>query len=426
MADDTDQGQMVPLNKLMPKLVEMIAKMHGGQQQGGQMPMPGMTGGQQQSNIQPGGGFQSPANAISGPAQAGGLAPTPFQSQPQGGMPAGGQGSAPPQGPGGQLPNYVNAGPPQGPAPQGQPQQGEGGSMAALSHAPQQGAGQTMGAPQLPQGGGATPQGGGDLPQAPFSGGHPAAAMPAQNYGDFVKAAPLPKPPSWDDAVGVAEQMRQGAVGGSMQPGAGGGIGTSPQLVQNVMGMMNEQYGKQLEAHTGLWQGQLAAAHMHNQDLSTQERMQHDRAQEAYQNRALQQRGDQFGQKQQLAENKFTNLQDHQSGMMQIAKDKVNQAQQALAAAVDDRAKKAAYKALEDAKRDQRAVEGLKLTAAQNPNADPKAAKKITDEAMSMDAGGGAAPDASQKPQAPPEAIAYLKAHPETKSHFEEKYAPVQ
>jgi hypothetical protein len=108
----------------------------------------------------------------------------------------------------------------------------------------------------------------------------PWMAGPLNDYAAFSKANPMPKQPTYEDAIDVAEKLRQGTVGGSMQPGAGGGIGTSPGLVDAVMEKMNAQYKNQLEAHTGAWTGQVAAGHAHNQEMAERERARHDQATE--------------------------------------------------------------------------------------------------------------------------------------------------
>ena len=100
----------------------------------------------------------------------------------------------------------------------------------------------------------------------------PWAAGPLNDYAAFSKANPMPKPPTYEDAIDAAEKIRQNTVGGSMQPGAGGGIGTSPGLVDKVMDKMNAQYREQLSAHTGAWTGQVQAGHAHNQNMAQQER----------------------------------------------------------------------------------------------------------------------------------------------------------
>jgi len=289
--------------KLLQKTIGLVAQLHGGAdpaQAAGNpsagMPMPGMVPGQQQSNITPG-TFQSPQGAVGGallsgnqgatnpsniiPPQGGqqpqGLPPTPQFNQPA---------------PAGPRNNYVNAGRMQGPMPSGQtadqlPPQG-GGSGGGQGSAPPSGAtgqrvfpqaqmGQTLGAPQLPQqgyGGGGGGGGGGSFAQAPWM------VSPLNDYAAFSKANPMPKAPTYEDAMDYAEKLRQGTVGGSMQPGAGGGIGTSPGLVDQVMSKMNEQYGEQLKAHTGAWTGQVQAGHAHNQSMAEAERERHNKAKE--------------------------------------------------------------------------------------------------------------------------------------------------
>jgi len=108
-------------------------------------------------------------------------------------------------------------------------------------------------------------------------------AGPLNDYAAFSKANPMPKPPTYEDAIDEAEKIRQNTVGGSMQPGAGGGIGTSPGLVDKVMDKMNAQYRDQLKAHTEAWTGQIQAGHTHNQNMAQQEKERHDRATEGLQ-----------------------------------------------------------------------------------------------------------------------------------------------
>ena len=156
-----------------------------------------------------------------------------------------------------------------------QPQQGFGG-WGQPAAPPVQGGGQIVG-PGGNSGGG----GGGNFSQAPWMAG------PLNDYAAFSKANPMPKAPTYEDAIGVAEQLAQGApIKGQMQPGAGG-IGTPPGLVDAVMAKMNDQYKNQLDAHTGAWTGQVAAGHAHNQEMAERERARHDQATEKNQADAI-------------------------------------------------------------------------------------------------------------------------------------------
>lgn len=250
MADD-QKPQQEMITVPVQKLVQMVAQMYGGQQAQA-AGVPGQ--GPMQSNIQPG-SFQSPGNAMlsgnTGTPPQGLAPPPPFNQQ------APGAGKTNPQltGPYA-LPPQGGGGPPQG----------------SQSAPPAGGGGQPVGAPQLPQGGGG-------LQQAPFSGtGHPAMASPVQDYGSFLKAYPLPKAPTYEDAIGVAEELRQGQ--GMRGPGQGDPLGTNPALVDLVMKGMNEQYREQMGHHSSAFTGQLQAAHLHNYGLAQQEKERHDRAAE--------------------------------------------------------------------------------------------------------------------------------------------------
>ena len=364
------------------KLVQMVAQMYGGQQSQGQMPMPGMVPGQQQSSIQPG-SFQSPGNAMlsgnTGTPPQGGSAP-PLGSQ-----------SAPPATSGGRpLPNYVNAGRPQGPMPQGQPQQGEG-PMGTQAF-PQAQAGQPVGAPQLPQGGGG-------LQQAPFSGtGHPAMASPVQDYGSFLKAYPLPKAPTYEDAIGVAEELRQGQ--GMRGPGQGDPLGTNPALVDLVMKGMNEQYREQMGHHSAAYTGQLQAAHLHNSGLAQQEKERHDRAAEKNTADAIAGRGQTAAANQADKDRKFGSLSAAQQARLDQHKD-----DQAALAERYNRAQtdKEREQVLSDARKN---TEDFYRSIATKSYAgaaagDSKATQAASDEAQKGPPA-AASPGEGQKPQAPP------------------------
>ena len=369
--------------KLLQKTIGLVAQLHGGQD-----PNAAQAGGQPQ-----GAGMMSPQTTSGGPAAA-------LQAAPQvGGGSGGGQGSAPPPGATGQT-----LGAPQ------MPQQGYGGWGQPAAPPMQQGPG-TQGSVTNIQ------------PQQNFSQA-PWMAGPLNDYGAFSKANPMPKQPTYDDAIDAAEKIRQGTVGGSMQPGAGGGIGTSPGLVDQVMKSMNQQYSEQLKAHTGAWTGQVAAGHAHNQSMAEAEHERHNRAQEAQGSQRIGDTEHKNEQQQSNADRKFYGMSAAQQSRADQAKknqdDLMDRATSAATAKERGEAAKALAKQYDD---------NLKWITTQSFAAqaagDTAAEQKASDAAGALGPPPGGAPTA-QKPQAPPEAVAYLKAHPEMKKAFEEKYAPVQ
>ncbi len=370
------QGNMITMP--MQKLIEMVAKLHGGQAPGqspaGIGPMQSPAGiGPMQSNITPG-TFQTPPGALTG----------------GGGMPVG---ASSPQGSPPHIPPASGtAPPPTSPQSSQSAPPASGGDQRVF---PQAQMGQVLGAPQLPQGGY------GGLQQAPFSGGDPSMASPTQDYGSFMKSFPMPKPPSWEDAVGVAEELRQNA--GMRGPGQGDPLGTSPALVGDIMDKMNSQYKIQGDLHAGLWAGQLQAAHMHNSDLAMQERMQHDRAQEAYQNRSLTQRGDIAGDKSQLAHDKFNATESDREKNQKLARDKLDETIRAHNDATTDRERAITARAVQDAQRNLLTSLGIEANLAQNPNATPEDVTTAQGKVRAFQQGGTppaekAAPSGGDKP----------------------------
>jgi len=202
-----------------------------------------------------------------------------------------------------------------------------------------------------------------------------------------MKAFPMPKPPSWEDAMGVAEQLRQGM--GMSGPGQGDPLSTSPQLVGSVMEKMNEQYKTQAELHAGAWAGQLNAAHLHNSDLAMQERIAHDRAQEAASNRRMTDMEKSTGEKQQLNEDKFANTKGHQAEQMKMAQDKLEEAVKAHQDAVTEKEKEITARAVQAAQRNQLTALGIESNAAQNPNATPEDVQAVQNKARALQGSGG-------------------------------------
>ncbi len=384
------QTVQVPLQKL----IQLVAQMHGGQQPGqSQMPMPGMVGGQQQSNIQPG-TFQSPQGStgaggamLSGPQDA--TTPGNLAGAPQGGPSP--QGLAPPpfnqQAPGTGKTNPTLTGPyalpPQG---GGTPGQGQGSApppgSAGQRVFPQAQMGQPLGAPQLPQGGGQM------LQQAPFSGGGggaPWQAAPIQDYGSFLKAYPMPKAPTWEDAVGVAEELRQNA--GMKGPGQGDPLGTSPGLVGSVMDKMNEQYEKQMGHHAAAFTGQLGAAHAHNQYMAEQERARHDRATEKNQADAVSGKGTAAAASNETKKSALE--QHHQETMDRISQgaQRIDALREKLANEKDASAKKAIQAQINEEDKNIRSALADRVNLQNGPNAGSEEGKKLNEELKNK--GGG-------------------------------------
>ena len=364
MADD-QKPQQETITVPVQKLVQMVAQMFSGGGKGllppnsqsyfqggegtrygqydtSQNPMqisgaatsaaPGTAPGQkpQQPNTQPG-------NLVGTPQ---GLAPPPFNQQ------APGSGKTNPQltGPYA-LPPQGGGGPPQG----------------SQSAPPAGGGGQPVGAPQLPQGGGG-------LQQAPFSGtGHPAMASPVQDYGSFLKAYPMPKAPTYEDAIGVAEELRQGQ--GMRGPGQGDPLGTNPALVDLVMKGMNEQYREQMGHHSAAYTGQLQAAHLHNSGLAQQERERHDRAAEKNTADAISGRGTDKaadrGLKRDIADQRHSEFTDKLS----VLREKADTALEAVHNAADAKARDNAMKQYQEAQKTLRSFEADYINLQNGPNA---------------------------------------------------------
>jgi len=183
----------------------------------------------------------------------------------------------------------------------------------------------------------------------------------------------MPKAPTWEDAVGVAEELRQNA--GMKGPGQGDPLGTSPGLVGSVMDKMNEQYEKQMGHHAAAFTGQLGAAHAHNQSMAEQERARHDRATEKHAADAISGKGTAAAasteQKASAADQKHADFQSKLAIMQQDADTKL----QAVLAASDNKTKDRAMKAYLDAQKTMRSFEADYVTSQNGPSADTTAGK---------------------------------------------------
>ena len=310
-------------------------------------------------------------------------------------QPTGGQGSAPPSGPSGQV-----MGAPQPPQ---QPQQGYGGWGQAAAP-PMQGPG-PGGAPDRQS-----------FSQAPWM------ASPQNDYALFSKANPAPKPPTAEDAIDYVSKMDKAGMLGF---GFGSGNNSKTNLVAGAMDALNAQYAKQMELHQGAWTGQVGAAHNHNSDMAQQERMAHDRAQEAAANRRQTEVEKKDTQIQGNKDRAFNGMSAAQQARHDESKRREDDLVERVTSARTAKEKGEAAKALaEHYKQQMQWVTTLGVTG--QMAGDQAAEQKASDAAQALGPPPGAAPDTAQKPQAPPEAVAYLKAHPEMKKAFEEKYAPVQ
>ena len=328
----SDSDKKVSMSEVSQVLMKHVAQLFGGQQGGGAPP----------NTPQPG-GIPAPPNLNPGQPAA----------PPAGGQAGGGPGSAPPPVPAGQPANKLAMGAPN-------PQGGLGGGGQGYG-----GWGQPA-APPMQQ-----------TPPA-FGGGAPHMAVAQQQY----QMPKMPEPPSWDDAIEIAEKMN-GQEGFAPVGAATKGINLSPQVIGDVMDKLNEQYKIQGQLHQGLWTGQLAAAHEHNQEMVTNERMKHDDATEQLGRAALGAKTDQGQQK--IDEAKSVHAQRAQE-----AADKVAQLQKKLDAETDIKTKQLLQGQLRDAKRDAlgaATVGVLAGQAEQDPAASKAAMDKYYDERKALEAG---------------------------------------
>ena len=324
-SSDSDDGKF-SMSNIAQVLMKHVAQLYGGQQGGGTNPP------NNPPNTLPPGGISAPPNLTPGQPAA----------SPAGGQAGGGQGSAPPPVPAGQPANKLAMGAPN-------PQGGLGGGGQGYG-----GWGQPA-APPMQQ-----------TPPA-FGGGAPHMAVAQQQY----QMPKMPEPPSWDDAIEIAEKMN-GQEGFAPVGAATKGINLSPQVIGDVMDKLNEQYKIQGQLHQGLWTGQLAAAHEHNQEMVTNERMKHDDATEQLGRAALGAKTDQGQQK--IDEAKSVHAQRAQE-----AADKVAQLQKKLDAETDIKTKQLLQGQLRDAKRDALGAATVGVLAGQAEQ-DPAASKAAMDK----------------------------------------------
>ena len=397
--------------KLLQKTIGLVAQLHGGQDpNAAQAGAP--TGAQQ-----PGAG----APPQGGPAAA-------LQQAPQPGMPQG-----PQQGPTSHNGMTLDQ------APWSQrsqlPPQG-GGSGGGQGSAPPSGAtGQTLGAPQMPQAAAPPMQQGpgtqGSVtniqPQQNFSQA-PWMAGPLNDYAAFSKANPMPKAPTYEDAAGVAEQMSQQK--GFAPTGSNTNSLDYTPMVPGILAHMNEQYKEQMEAHRSAWTGQIQAGHAHNQAMAEAENARHNKATEENTANAITGKGTaaaaSTAQKASAAGDKHA---DAVSRMQQGA-DRLALLYEQLQNNKDTAQGKAIQARINEEEKNQRSAATNYVNLLNGNNADTPEGKAEGEKLKAAQSGAKAGmpvtPDTAQKPQAPPEAVAYLKAHPEMKKAFEEKYAPVQ
>ena len=349
-SSDSDNGKL-SMPEVAQVLMKHVAQLYGGQQGGGTNPP------NNPPNTLPPGGIPPSPNLNPGQPAA----------SPAGGQAGGGMGSAPPPAAAGQPANKPAMGAPN-------PQGGLGGGGQGYG-----GWGQAA-APPMQQ-----------TPPA-YAGGAPHMAVAQQQY----QLPKMPPPPTWDDAIDYAEkinkQMGFAPVGSNFQ-----GLGLGPGAIGDIMDKLNEQYKVQGQLHQGLWTGQLAAAHEHNQDMVTSERMRHDDATEQLGRAALSTKTNQGQQK--LDETKSVHAQRAQE-----AADKVSEIQKKLEAETDLKKQQLLQTQLRDAKKDALGAATVGVMAGQAEQ-DPAAAKaamdKYYEERKALEAapqGGEAQTDPSKVP----------------------------